>query len=44
MADYSEMSFPVLVDECLAKGVKVTAKDTVATLRKKLSPKSTKPK
>lgn len=43
MTDYSEMSFAHLVDECIERGIKYTAKDTEETLRKKLARKSAKP-
>lgn len=43
MVDHNKIPFSGLVDECMAKGIKVTNKDTAETLRKKLSPKPAKP-
>jgi len=39
--DYiSSIPFSGLVDECMAKGIKVTKKDTEETLREKLMPQA----
>lgn len=43
MVDFNKIPLTGLQDECVARGIKYTAKDTAETLRKKLSPKSSKP-